>query len=181
MKLTPKALRRGVRRTRLRRTPLRRTSLSRALRALGRALAHNDRGPRASERGMSLVEVMVVVVIMGLVASVVGVAVFNALGKAQRDTAKNQISQLADALDMYKLNYRKYPSTGEGLQSLAQSRGGTPPVMESVPKDPWGNDYVYIFPGQRNTNSFDLMSYGADGAQGGGDDVGNWEEAAVPQ
>jgi general secretion pathway protein G len=137
--------------------------------------------PRRAERGMSLVEIMVVVVIMGLVASVVGVAVFNALGKAQVDAAKVQISGFGDALDMYKLQYRKYPSTAEGLQALTQSRDGSPPVMEALPKDPWGNEYVYVYPGSRNTGGFDIISYGADGAQGGGDDVGNWEEAAAPQ
>jgi general secretion pathway protein G len=111
---------------------------------------------------------------MSLVAGVVGVAVFNALAKAQSDTARTQIRQLSDALDIYKLQHRKYPGTGEGLMALTQSKDGAKPVMESVPKDPWGNDYVYIFPGQHNSNGVDLMSYGEDGVQGGGDDIANW-------
>ena len=129
---------------------------------------------RRRQRGMTLVEIMVVVVIMSLVAGVVGVAVFNALGKAQADTARTQIRQLADALDIYKLQHRKYPSTGEGLAALTQSKDGAKPVMDSLPKDPWGNDYVYINPGQHNSSGFDIMSYGEDGVAGGTDDIGNW-------
>jgi general secretion pathway protein G len=128
-----------------------------------------------AERGMTLVEIMVVVVIIGLVTSVVGVAVFNQLQNAQSKTAKTQIQQIANALDMYKLSYRQYPSTAEGLQSLMSPKDGGAPVMNSIPQDPWGKDYVYIYPGQNNPRSFDLYSYGPDGAAGGGDDVANWE------
>lgn len=150
--------------------------LSRAERALQAHLQRErQRKPRPGERGMSLVEVMVVVVIMGLVASVVGVAVFNALGNAQRDVAATQIKQLSDSLDIYKLQHRKYPSTAEGLQALVQPKGNAKPVMDQLPQDPWGNDYVYIFPGTHNTGGFDLLSYGPDGAQGGGDDITNWQ------
>src|SRR5690606_19990638 len=119
-----------------------------------------------------------VVVIMSLVAGVVGVAVFNALERAQIDTATTQIRQLSDSLDIYRLQHRRYPSTAEGLSALTQSKDGSKPVMESLPKDPWGNDYVYVFPGVRNPSSFDLMSYGPDGVQGG-DDIGNWTNAGA--
>jgi general secretion pathway protein G len=137
------------------------------------------RRPGRYERGMTLVEIMVVVVIMSLVAGVVGVAVFNALETAQKDTTKTQIRQLSDSLDIYRLQFRRYPSTAEGLGALTQSKDGGKPVMEALPKDPWGNDYVYLFPGVRNANAFDLMSYGPDGAQGG-DDIGNWADAGTP-
>lgn len=130
--------------------------------------------PKA-ERGMTLVEIMVVVVIIGLVTSVVGVAVFNQLQNAQAKTAKTQIQQIANALDMYKLSYRQYPSTAEGLQALVTPRDGGAPVMNSIPEDPWGRPYVYIYPGQNNPRGFDLYSYGPDGAAGGGDDITNWE------
>lgn len=128
------------------------------------------------QRGMSLVEVMVVLVIMGLVTSVIGVAVFNALGSAEVKTAKTQIANISDALDMYRLQHRRYPTTAEGLSALVQAKDGAAPVMDLLPKDPWGQDYVYIQPGQRNPGKFDLFSKGKDGAQGGGDDVGNWED-----
>ncbi|MEZ0314779.1 MAG: type II secretion system major pseudopilin GspG [Myxococcota bacterium] len=126
---------------------------------------------RESERGMTLVEIMVVVVIIGLVTSVVGVAVFGQLTKAQQKTAATQMAQIANALDMYKLSYRQYPSTAEGLQALAAPKDGGSAVMATVPQDPWGKDYVYIYPGQNNSRGFDLYSYGPDGAQGNDDIV----------
>ena len=132
---------------------------------------------RRSERGMTLVEIMVVVVIIGLVASVVGVAVFGQLADAQKQTAQTQIKNISDALDLYKLANRKYPSTAEGLQSLISPKGGQAPVMDNIPQDPWGNDYVYIYPGTGNANGFDLISYGPDGTQGGGDDITNYQKS----
>jgi general secretion pathway protein G len=126
---------------------------------------------RQAERGMTLVEIMVVVVIIGLVTSVVGVAVFGQLSKAQVKTAQTHMAQIANALDMYKLSYRQYPSTAEGLQALAAPKDGGSAVMPTVPQDPWGKDYVYIYPGQTNPRGFDLYSYGPDGVQGNDDVV----------
>ena len=128
-------------------------------------------------RGMTLIEIMVVVVIISLVAGVVGVAVLQRLGDAQKRIAYTQIRQLSDALDLYKLSTNRYPSTAEGLGALAAPKDGSKPFLQAVPKDPWGNEYVYVFPGSHNQGSFDLYSYGPDGVQGGGDDVGNWESA----
>lgn len=133
---------------------------------------------RAAERGMTLVEIMVVVIIISLVSGVVGVAVFGQLENAKKKTAQTQMKQIADALELYKLSNRQYPSTAEGLSALASSRSGEAPVMQSVPKDPWDSDYVYIYPGSTNPRSFDLMSYGPDGASGGGDDIVNGAVAA---
>lgn len=146
------------------------------LERLRRHLARPRRN--AASRGMTLVEIMVVVVIIALVTGVVGVAVFGRLEKARRDVAKTQLRTLSDALELYKLSMRQYPGTAEGLGALTQPKGGEKPFINSLPKDPWGNDYVYIFPGQHNSGSFDLMSYGADGVQGGDDDIGNWDEPA---
>jgi general secretion pathway protein G len=131
---------------------------------------------RKGARGMTLVEIMVVVVIISLVAGVVGVAVLQRLGDAQKKVAFTQIRQISDALDLYKLSMRNYPSTAEGLNALVAPKNGEKPFLPSVPKDPWGNDYVYVYPGTHNAGSFDLMSYGSDGVQGGGDDVGNWDQ-----
>jgi general secretion pathway protein G len=130
---------------------------------------------RRRERGMTLVEVMVVVVIISLVAGVVGVAVLNRLEKAREKVAFTQIKQIGEALELYKLSLRRYPSTAEGLQALTQPKGNEKPFMNSIPTDPWGNEYVYIYPGTNNTSSFDIMSYGGDGVQGGGDDISNWD------
>ena len=136
-----------------------------------------QRNSRAAQRGMTLVEIMVVVVIISLVSGVVGVAVLNRLAKARTEVAYTQLKQLADALDLYKLSMRNYPSTAEGLQALVAPKNGEKPFMTTLPKDPWGNDFVYIYPGSHNQGGFDLMSYGADGVQGGGDDIGNWDQA----
>jgi general secretion pathway protein G len=127
------------------------------------------------QRGMTLVEVMVVIVIISLVASVVGVSVFGQLKRAQVKLAYTQIKQISDALELYKLATRRFPSTGEGLQALVQGKGNDEAFMKSIPEDPWGNAYVYIYPGTSSPNSFDLMSYGPDGVAGGGDDITNWQ------
>ena len=128
-------------------------------------------------RGMTLVEIMVVVVIISLVAGVVGVAVTKRLADAQAKVAFTQIKHISEALDLYKLALRQYPSTAEGLQALVHPKNNEKPFMDSVPHDPWGKEYVYIFPGVHNPGGFDLICYGPDGEPGGGDDIGNWEPA----
>lgn len=130
---------------------------------------------RAAERGMTLIEIMVVVVIISLVAGVVGVAVLNRLEEAKAKLAFTQLKQISEALELYKLSLRQYPSTAEGLFALAAPKGNAQPFMREIPEDPWGNDYVYIYPGSNNPGSFDLMSYGQNEVQGGGDDVTNWK------
>ena len=129
-----------------------------------------------AQRGMTLVEIMVVVVIISLVATVVGVSVLSRLDEARKSLAKTQIHNIGDALDLYKLSMRTYPSTAEGLQALVSPKNNEKPFLDKVPKDPWGNDYVYIYPGQHNPGGFDIMSYGQDSVPGGGDDIGNWDE-----
>ena len=135
-----------------------------------------NRRRSGAQRGMTLVEIMVVVVIISLVATVVGVSVLSRLDEARKSLAKTQIHNIADALDLYKLSMRNYPSTAEGLQALVAPKNNEKPFLDKVPKDPWGNDYVYIFPGQHNPGGFDIMSYGQDSVPGGGDDIGNWDE-----
>ncbi|OGQ82432.1 MAG: type II secretion system protein GspG [Deltaproteobacteria bacterium RIFOXYA12_FULL_58_15] len=130
---------------------------------------------------MTLVEVMVVVVIISMVAGIVGVQVFGRFKDAQRKAAFIQIKDIGKGLELYKLSSRRFPSTAEGLQALTQPVGGAEPVMNSIPNDPWGAPYVYIFPGTQNTTSFDILSYGPDGVQGGGDDVTNWDDPNAPK
>lgn len=130
-----------------------------------------------AQRGMTLIEIMVVVVIISLVAGVAGVRVMGQLDKAKRSTASTQIKQIADALELYKLSNRNYPSTAEGLQALTAAKGSEQPVLDRMPVDPWGNPYVYIYPGTHNVGGFDLMSNGPDKVQGGSDDIGNWDSA----
>ena len=142
-------------------------------------LASLNKKPAASrlQRGMTLVEIMVVVVIISLVAGVVGVSVLNRLDDARKKVGMTQLKQIGDALELYKLSMRNYPSTAEGLQALVSPKNNEKPFMPTVPKDPWGNDFVYIYPGSHNSGSFDLLSNGPDGVQGGNDDIGNWDQS----
>lgn len=142
----------------------------------------NKQRNRRPQRGFTLIEVLVVLVILGLLMSVVGPRVMKYVGGAKTDTVKMQIEELAAALDMYHLEVGRYPSQNEGLDALvAEPAGATrwqgPYLRKSrVPQDPWGNPYVYRMPGQHG--AFDLISLGADGQPGGegeNADIGSWE------
>ena len=132
-------------------------------------------------RGFSLMELLVVMIIMGLLASLVGPKVFSKLGMAKEKTARSQIALLMSALDSYRLDVGHYPSQQQGLKALRTNVGNVkewdgPYIAKDVPKDPWGNEYIYKFPGSHG--DFDIISYGADGAAGGTEknaDLGSWE------
>jgi len=133
-------------------------------------------------RGFTLIELLVVLVILGLIASVIGPRVVGYLAGAKSDTAKLQIEELSGALELYKLETGRYPSTEDGLQALVQAPAGVTgwrgPYLKKkiVPKDPWGNPYHYAAPGKHGV--YDVYSYGADNRQGGEDedkDVVSWE------
>lgn len=128
---------------------------------------------------------MVVVVIIGLLATLVLPRVLGRQEQAQIEKAKADIQALSSALKLYKLDNFNYPSTQQGLEALVTRPGGDPPAnnwkeggyIERLPQDPWGNDYQYLSPGQRA--EFDLWSFGADGKSGGQEaasDIGNWDE-----
>jgi len=134
------------------------------------------------QRGFTLIELLVVLVILGLLMSVVGPRVMKYVGGAKTDTARMQVQELAGALDMYHLEVGRYPSQEAGLLALVEQPAGAtrwkgPYLRKStIPKDPWGNEYIYRFPGQHG--AFDLYSLGADGQVGGeGEDaeIGSWE------
>jgi general secretion pathway protein G len=136
--------------------------------------------PRAPQRGFTLLELLVVMVIIGLLASIVAPQYFSQIGKSNTKVARAQIESLIQALDQYRLDVGRYPSTEQSLTSLrvapqnvAQWRG--PYLKRDVPNDPWGNAYQYKAPGQHG--EFDLFSLGSDGQPGGeGDaaDVNSW-------
>lgn len=126
-------------------------------------------------KGMSLLEVMVVLVLIGLVASMVSVAVMNQLTKGEMDTARNQAFEIGKSVELYKLQAGSYPTTAQGLDVLANPPRGKP-LMERVPKDPWGEPYIYLIPGQKNPSKFDVKSKGPDRQEGSEDDVGNWPD-----
>ena len=134
------------------------------------------------QSGFTLLEVMVVVVILGILASFV---VPNLLGnkeKADQQKAITDIVALENALDMYKLDNNVYPTTDQGLDALVTMPGSPEPrnyraggYIKRLPKDPWGNDYQYLSPVDKGT--FDVFTLGADGQEGGEGtavDIGNW-------
>lgn len=136
------------------------------------------------QRGFTLIEIMVVVVILGILAALVVPQVMNRPDQAKVTVAKGDIKAISAALDMYKLDNYSYPSTQQGLDALVEKPGGNPQpknwnrdgYLKRVPKDPWGNEYQYLSPGTHG--QFDLYSYGADGKQGGSElnaDIGSWD------
>ena len=137
--------------------------------------------------GFTLIEIMAVVLIIGLLGGIVGTVVFSQVDKARVNTARTQIKQLESALEFYRLDNARYPSSEQGLQALVRKPSGDPQPKSYrpegylqggvVPKDPWGEPYQYRSPGEHNTYSLDLWSFGADGKPGGDDnnaDLGNW-------
>jgi general secretion pathway protein G len=132
------------------------------------------RAPRPEMVGLTLIEILVVVTILGIIASIVGVAVANQLEEAKVDAAKIQLSELAKNLDLYKVKFHRYPTTQEGLQAMVHPPEGKKPIMESIPKDPWDADYIFVSPGTHNPGKFDIQSKGPDGVADSEDDVKNW-------
>lgn len=128
------------------------------------------------QTGFTLIEIMVVMVILGLLVAVVAPNVLDKGEKARRDVAKTQLRNIANALDMYKLDNFSYPSTEQGLEALVTKPAGSPEpknwnksgYLPSVPKDPWKNEYQYVSPGSQGP--FDLYSLGPDGREGGDED-----------
>lgn len=119
---------------------------------------------RRREEGFTLVELMVVLVILGLLATIVIINVLPAADRAKLTTAHASVTQLEQAIEMYNLNNHRYPTSEEGLPVLVTSR-----LLRRLDKDPWGNDFVYRFPG-RSGRPFDVFSLGADGREGGNGD-----------
>lgn len=130
--------------------------------------------------GFTLLELLVVVAIIGLLAGYVGPKYFGQIGKAEVKAARAQIDGLEKALDAYRLDVGRYPTTEQGLNALVVQPGGVakwqgPYLKKALPPDPWGKPYVYKSPGAHG--EFDLSSYGRDGAPGGSGedaDITNW-------
>ena len=125
---------------------------------------------RHGERGFTLVEIIVVITIIALIMTLVGPRVLNYLSESKVKAAKIQIESLASALDLYFLDTGQFPSNAEGLNALVQrpgSAGWNGPYLRgtTVPNDPWGRPYIYRAPGSQS--SYDIISYGSDGQEGG--------------
>ena len=143
----------------------------------------NDRGigKRIKNRqGFTLIELLVVMVILGLLAALVGPRLFGHVGAANQKAAKTQIEMLGQALDAFRLDVGRYPSTSEGLNALVANPGvegwNGPYLKKGLPNDPWKRPYIYQSPGEHG--DYDIVSNGADGAPGGegeNKDVNSWE------
>jgi len=140
---------------------------------------HSDKMRRID--GFTLIELLVVMVIIGLLAALVGPRFIRQEEKAKIKAAKAQIELLGTALDTFRLDVGRYPSTQEGLEALRTKPGGLerwdgPYLKKDLPLDPWGKAYAYKSPGEHG--AFDIVSYGADGAPGGEEDnrdITSWE------
>ena len=137
---------------------------------------------RKKGNGFTLIELLIVMVIIGLLGALVVPKFIGQVGKSKQTAAKAQIEMLSNALEMYRLDTGKYPPQGEGLKALINKPGEVnnwkgPYLKKNViPKDPWGAEYVYKHPGEHG--DYDILSYGADGNEGGTDedaDVVSWE------
>src|SRR4051812_5033871 len=124
------------------------------------------------QRGMTLIEILVVLVLIGIVLGIVGGNFIGRGEKAKGDAAKIEIGQISQALDLFKLETGRYPTTQEGLQALISAPTGVNnwngPYWKrsAVPKDPWGNEYKYISPANSGA-AYEIVSLGADGKEGG--------------
>lgn len=121
-------------------------------------------------RGFTLLELLVVLVVLGLLAGIVGPKYFNQLGRSETKVARAQIEGLSKALDIYRLELGHYPSTEQGLAALNtapsdEPNWGGPYLKKQVPQDPWGRDYIYRSPSE--VADYELLSMGKDGQPGG--------------
>ena len=143
-----------------------------------------EQGARCcSDAGFTLLELLIVIAILALLAVIGTLQLAGYLGRARTDTARLQIDQLATALDLFRIDVKRLPSTDEGLRALLQTPPGVEgwrgPYLKKTQAivDPWGRPFIYVRPGEHG--EYDLTSYGADGRPGGSGedlDVSNWQE-----
>ena len=140
---------------------------------------------KKKEKGFTLIEMLIVMVILGLLAALVGPRMFGKVGKSRQKAAKAQIALFETTLDTYRLDTSKYPTSEQGLQALRTKPGGVerwdgPYLPKEIPLDPWGHAYEYRSPGEHG--DYDIISLGADGTAGGegeNEDVVNWKDIGV--
>ena len=139
-----------------------------------------DLKPKMKQKGFTLLEIMVVIVILGVLAAMVVPNLIGNKDKADVQKVKSDIIALENALDMYKLDNSVYPTTDQGLEALVTEPSASPAprnyredgYIKRLPQDPWGNDYILNSPGEKG--KIDVLSVGLDGEEGTDDDIGTW-------
>jgi len=131
-------------------------------------------------KGMTLIEIMVVIAIIGLIATMAVINIMGRFEKAKMDTARTQVKALEQALEQYYLDNSSYPSSEEGLKGLVEAPSGAKRFqpggyIKKVPEDPWGQEYSYVSPGGQG-HPFEISSNGPDRQEGTDDDIKSWEE-----
>lgn len=140
---------------------------------------------RSLRAGFTLIEILVVIVVIAILATLVAPNVFQHVGAAKAATAKSQIEMLSAALDAYRLDNGSYPNSQQGLAALWEkptvdtpANWRSPYLRKPVPMDPWQRPYLYVSPGEQNQSGYDLLSLGADGKVGGtgeDEDIVSWK------
>ncbi|MFH1728399.1 MAG: type II secretion system major pseudopilin GspG [Pseudomonadota bacterium] len=141
-----------------------------------------------NKKAMTLIEIMIVITILGFLATLVTVKTVSFMKSSRIDTVKIQVSKIAGNLDIYNLKCGRYPSTEDGIDALMNPpssgkcknypEGG---FVDDVPNDAWGNPYQYSYPGTNNAKGFDLWSMGPDSMDGTEDDIGNWKSEEMEE
>jgi general secretion pathway protein G len=136
---------------------------------------------RNLQRGFTLIELLLVLVILAVLATIVVTKFSGQSEKAKVTATMQQISNIETALDAFEIQVGRYPTTEEGLNALVDQPNGAkdwagPYLKQKIGNDPWAHPFIYKQPGVHNPKSYDVYSVGPDGAEGGGDDIGNWKE-----
>ncbi|MHA7840213.1 MAG: type II secretion system major pseudopilin GspG [bacterium] len=149
---------------------------------------NETRAARRPSQGFTLIEIMAVVVIMGMLMATLTVVVAGRIESAEIQTAKNQIVRIEQALEFYRLDNARFPTSEQGLVALAEPPSSPPEPRAYQPggyiknreslNDPWGQPFRYRIPGQNNAHSFDIWSLGPDGQEGSEDDIANWSDGS---
>jgi len=141
------------------------------------SLQEMNKNKREQEKGFTLLEIMVVLVIIGVLAAMVAPRFIERADEAKVEATRAQMQNIGQAMKLYRLQNGHYPSSSEGIQALVTAGKNGKRYLDSLPKDAWGNAFVYLAPGVHG--DFDILSYGADAKAGGSGfdaDIGNWDE-----
>ena len=141
----------------------------------------SSRSPAGIRQGFTLIELLLVLVILGILAAIVVPKFSGRTEQARQTAAQSQLATFGTALDAFEVDTGHYPRGKSGLMDLVQqprdAQNWKGPYMKNeIPKDPWGNDYLYECPGKHNPSSYDVMSMGPDAKVGGDDDITNWQQ-----